>query len=195
MSVTSSTEQASNEGAEQKLPRLRRVVTGHDAAGRSTVLIDGPCIFHGNISGRGWNVQDIWESDVVPVPLEASEPDPTEGPVHFGIPDTGVRVRVTDIPPTPPGTEPFMHRTNSIDYLHVLEGEITMLLDDAEHVVVLRKGDTIVQRATNHAWVNRTNEHCRVLVVMVAGRVSKELEKAIGPIPPWDPKGRGVRDE
>jgi quercetin dioxygenase-like cupin family protein len=185
--------QASKDSTEQRLPRLRRVVTGHDEAGRSVVLIDGPCIFHGDIGGRGWNVQDIWESNVVPVPLEASEPDPTEGPVNFAIPDTGVRVRVTDIPPTAPGAEPFMHRTNSIDYLHVLEGEITMLLDDPEHAVVLRKGDTIVQRATNHAWVNRTNVHCRLLIVMVAGRVSAELEKSIGPIPPWDSRGRGVR--
>lgn len=174
-----------------QLPRLRRVVTGHDAAGRSVVLIDAPCIFHGNIGGRGWNVQDIWESERVPVQIEASEADPTDGPPHFGIPGTGVRVRITDVPPTSAGAEPFMHRTNSIDYLHVLEGEITMLLDDAEHVVVLRKGDTIVQRATNHAWVNRTDKHCRVLVVMVAGRVSAELEKSIGPVPPWDPQGGG----
>jgi quercetin dioxygenase-like cupin family protein len=185
--------QASRDSTGPRLPRLRRVVTGHDAAGRSVVLIDAPCIFHRDIGGGGWNVQDIWESDVVPVPLEANEPDPTLGPVHFGIPDTGVRVRVTDIPPTKPGAEPFMHRTNSIDYLHVLEGEITMLLDDPEHVVVLRKGDTIVQRATNHAWVNRTDAHCRVLVVMIAGRISATLEKSIGPVPAWDPHGRGVR--
>lgn len=185
--------QASKESAEQGLPRLRRVVTGHDEAGRSVVLIDGPCFFHGDIRGGGWNVQDIWESDVVPVPIDAQEADPTVGPVHFGIPDTGVRVRVTDIPPTRPGAEPFMHRTNSIDYLHVLEGEITMLLDDAEHVVVLRKGDTIVQRATNHAWVNRTDKHCRVLVIMIAGRISEALEKSIGPMPSWDPRPSGVQ--
>ncbi len=178
---------------DDQMPRLRRVVTGHDTAGRSVVLIDAPCIFHGNIGGRGWNVQDIWESDHVPVPIEASEADPTDGPPDFAIPGTGVRVRVTDIPPTPPGTEPFMHRTNSIDYLHVLEGEITMLLDDEEHVVVLRKGDTIVQRATNHAWVNRTDKHCRVLVVMVAGRIGAALEKSIGPIPPWDARGAAVK--
>ena len=185
--------QKGKEGTEDRLPNLRRVVTGHDANGRSVVMIDAPCVFHQNIGGGGWNVQDIWESAVVPVPLDAQEPDPTAGPVHFGIPTTGIRVRVSDIPPTKPGTEPFMHRTNSIDYLHVLEGEITMLLDDSEHEVTLRKGDTIVQRATNHAWVNHTNQHCRVLVIMIAGRVSEALEKTIGPIPPWDPKGRGVR--
>src|SRR5262245_55930869 len=141
----------SMDSTEQRLPHLRRVVTGHDDAGRSIVMIDGPCVFHRNIGGGGWNVQDIWESALVPVPIDASEPDPTAGPVHFGIPETGMRVRVTDIPPTRPGAAPFMHRTNSIDYLHVLEGEITMLLDDEQRVVVLRKGDTIVQRATNHA--------------------------------------------
>ncbi|HEU4623748.1 MAG TPA: cupin domain-containing protein [Steroidobacteraceae bacterium] len=185
--------QSGMDSTEQRLPHLRRVVTGHDTAGRSIVLFDGPCIFHRDINGGGWNVQDIWESDVVPVPIDASEPDPTVGPVHFGIPETGIRVRVTDIPPTRPGTPPFMHRTNSIDYLHVLEGEVTMLLDDERHAVVLRKGDTIVQRATNHAWVNHTDAHCRVLVVMVAGRVSPALEKIIGPVPPWDGRARPVR--
>lgn len=172
----------------ERYPRLRRVVTGHDPAGKSIVLIDGFPIFHGDLAAGGWGVQDIWESDVVPAPIDAAEPDPTEGPVHFGIPDTGVRVRVTDIPPTAPDAEPFMHRTNSIDYLHVLEGEIVMLLDDADHEVVLRKGDTIVQRATNHAWVNRSGAHCRVLVVMVAGRITDGLEKIIGPMPPWPPQ-------
>lgn len=182
-----------NDPVERPLPNLRRVVTGHDEAGHSVVLIDAPCIFHENIGGRGWNVQDIWESDVVPAPIEPAELDPTLGPVHFGIPHAGVRVRITDIPPTQPGAKPFMHRTNSIDYLHVLEGEITMLLDDEQHEVVLRKGDTIVQRATNHAWINRTDKHCRVLVVMVAGRISQTLGTKIGPMPEWSSHGREVR--
>jgi len=176
----------------RQLPNLRRIVTGHDEQGRSIVLIDGPCHYHVNIGGRGFNVQDIWEHESVPTVIEASEPDPTEGPVDFAIPDTGVRIRISDIPPTPPGAEPFMHRTQSVDYFHVLEGEVTMLLDDEEHRVVLRKGDTLVQRATNHAWHNHTDRHCRVLIVMVAGRVSDTLEQVIGPVPPWDPH-RGSR--
>jgi len=179
---------ASNDSTE-RYPNLRRVVTGHDEAGRSVVLIDAPCIYHG-AGGDSWRVQDIWESKVVPVPIDASEPDPTAGPVNFKLPETGVRVRVTDIPPTKPGAEPFMHRTNHLDYLHVLEGEITMLLDDVQHEVTLRKGDTLVQRATNHAWVNRTDKHCRLFIVMVAGRVTKDLEKVIGPMPTWDPNHR-----
>ncbi|MEI9852420.1 MAG: cupin domain-containing protein [Sphingomonas sp.] len=172
-----------------RYPNLRRVVTGHDDAGRSVVLIDAPCAYHG-AGTDGWRVQDIWESDVVPVPIDAREPDPTAGPVDFNLPHTGVRVRITDIPPARPGAEPFMHRTNHLDYLHVLEGEIVMLLDDDAHEVVLRKGDTIVQRATNHAWVNRSDTHCRLFIVMVAGRITPDLEKIIGPIPVWDPDHR-----
>jgi len=174
----------------EQYPNLRRVVTGHDKDGRSVVLIDGPCTFHGDLAAGGWGVQDIWESDTVPVPIDATEADPTAGPVHFGIPEHGIRVRVTDLPPTKPGAEPFMHRTNSVDYLHVLEGEVVMLLDDDEHEVVLRKGDTIVQRATNHAWVNRSDSHCRLFIVMVAGRITEDLEKVIGPMPEWDPNHR-----
>jgi len=176
----------SKDSLEQLYPNLRRVVTGHDDAGRSVVLIDGPCTFHGDLAGGGWGVQDIWESDAVPAPIAANEPDPTAGPVHFGIPDTGVRVRVTDIPPMADDATPFMHRTNSIDYLHVLEGEIVMLMDEGVPEVLLRKGDTIVQRATNHAWVNRSGAHCRVLVVMVAGRITEALEEKIGPMPAWE---------
>lgn len=179
----------SEESPDPRYPNLRRVVTGHDDSGRSVVLIDGPCTFHGT-GGDSWRVQDIWESDTVPVPIDASESDPTAGPVNFNLPEHGVRVRITDVPPTKPGAEPFMHRTNSIDYLHVLEGEIVMLLDDEEHEVVLRKGDTIVQRATNHAWVNRSDRHCRLFIVMVAGRITPALQNIIGPMPDWDPNHR-----
>ncbi len=68
-----------------------------------------------------------------------------------------------------------------------LEGEIVMQLDDDQHEVTLRKGDTMVQRATNHAWVNRSDKHCRLFIVMVAGRITKELENIIGAMPAWDP--------
>ena len=175
-----------SESNEDLYPNLRRVVTGHDADGKSVILIDAPCTYHG-AGGSSWRVQDIWEHDTVPVPIDASEPDPTAGPVNFNLPEHGIRVRITDIPPTPPGSDLFMHRTDSVDYLHVLEGEIVMQLDDDQHEVTLRKGDTIVQRATNHAWVNRSDKHCRLFIVMVAGRITKDLEDIIGAMPKWDP--------
>ena len=178
---------ASNDEIEKLYPRLRRVVTGHDETGKSTVMLDGFPQFHGDLAAGGWGVQDIWESDVVPTPIPGMEPDPTAGPVNFLLPTTGFRIRITDIPPTAPGAEPFRHRTDSVDVLHVLEGEISMEFDDPDHKVVLKKGDTIVQRATNHAWVNHTDKHCRLYIVMIAGRITKDLEQIIGPMPVWDP--------
>ena len=58
-----------------------------------------------------------------------------------------------------------MHRTRSVDYAIVLEGEIDMLLDDAE--VHLRAGDVLVQQGTNHAWVNRGAATCRIAFVLI----------------------------
>jgi uncharacterized protein (TIGR02246 family) len=178
--------------ASEAFPRIRRVVTAHDKAGRSIVSIDAPAI-RNDTGARGMGIHDIWESDSVPVTIEADEPDPTDIPLHFGIPKTGVRVRIADMPPTPAGTEPFMHRTEAIDYVFVLEGEITMLLDDERRSVVLRRGDCLVQRGTNHAWVNRSGRPCRILFVIVAARLSEALERVVGPVPQWDASGGGVR--
>ena len=61
-----------------------------------------------------------------------------------------------------------MHRTRSIDYAVVMEGEIDMLLDDSE--VHLRAGDVLVQQGTNHAWVNRGSRPCRVAFVLIDAR-------------------------
>jgi uncharacterized cupin superfamily protein len=58
-----------------------------------------------------------------------------------------------------------MHRTKSVDYVMVISGEITMLLDDSE--VHLKAGDVLVQRATVHAWINKGKETCRIAVAMV----------------------------
>lgn len=177
----------------EQLPRIRRVVTAHDSDGRSIVSIDAPAIRHA-AGSSGTGIHDIWESDAIPVLIEADEPDPTDIPLHFGIPKTGIRVRIADMPPTPADAEPFMHRTEAIDYVFVLDGEVTMLLDDQEHSVVLRKGDCLVQRGTNHAWVNRSDKPCRILFVIVAARLSEGLQGMIGgPVPEWDPHGGGVR--
>jgi quercetin dioxygenase-like cupin family protein len=58
-----------------------------------------------------------------------------------------------------------MHRTRTVDYAVILSGEIEMLLDDSE--VHLNAGDVVIQRGTNHAWVNRGNEPCKVAFVLI----------------------------
>jgi uncharacterized cupin superfamily protein len=64
-----------------------------------------------------------------------------------------------------PVTHPLMHPTRSVDYAVVLSGEIDMMLDDT--VVHLKGGDTVVQQATGHAWVNHGKETCRILFVLM----------------------------
>ncbi|MGZ5844413.1 MAG: cupin domain-containing protein, partial [Xanthobacteraceae bacterium] len=65
----------------------------------------------------------------------------------------------------PPGNEPRMHRTETIDYVIVLEGEIEMDMDDS--TVKLKAGDVMVQRGTNHAWANRSAKRARVAFVLI----------------------------
>jgi hypothetical protein len=168
------------------LPAIRRVVTAHAPDGRSHAAIDGPATVHE--TGSGGRVYDIWESPSVPVLLEPEERDPTEGPLHFAIPETGIRVRIADLAPASADAKPFIHRTEAIDYVLVLEGEVTMLFDDEEHQVVLKKNDWLIQRGTLHAWVNRTDKPCRILFVIVAARYSEELQKLTAAAPAWNGK-------
>ncbi len=179
----------SPQSSAEQYPNLRRVVTGHDAQGQSVVMIDEPCNYLG-AGTEGWRFQDIWSHRMLPAPIDPTEADSTAAPLDMGTIEHGLFVRISDVPPTPPGEKPYMHRTNSVDYLHVLEGEITMLLSDGVEPVILRKGDTILQRATDHAWVNHTDKHCRLFIVMVAGRATQALEDLIGPVPLFDPGGR-----
>ena len=69
-----------------------------------------------------------------------------------------------------PGVAPRMHRTDSLDYAIVISGEIEMLLDDSQ--VHLKTGDVIVQQGTNHAWVNRGKEVCRIAFVLIDAKES-----------------------
>lgn len=76
-----------------------------------------------------------------------------------------------------PGRHPLMHRTQSIDYGIVLEGEIVLVLDDQE--VTLRAGDVVVQRGTIHAWNNRSDAPCRIAFILIDGRFDPVLAAAI----------------
>jgi quercetin dioxygenase-like cupin family protein len=77
-----------------------------------------------------------------------------------------------------------MHRTETIDYGIVLEGEIHLVLDDSE--VRLEAGDVVVQRGTDHAWENRSAATTRMAFILVDGVFSDELRAAIGPAELYD---------
>jgi mannose-6-phosphate isomerase-like protein (cupin superfamily) len=188
--------------------KIRRVVTGHDAKGRAVVISDGlaPAV-RTNPLRPGHISVDLWKTGTAPVVLSADEPDPTLGPKQIHPPSHGTIIRISEIAPEteairtlPPeqarevfksmgnegastfghgGRHPFMHRTETIDYAVVLAGEIVLLLDDED--VHLKAGDVVIQRGTNHAWSNRSNQPCRMLYVLIDGEFSPELAAMFEP--------------
>ena len=77
------------------------------------------------------------------------------------------------------GRHPWMHRTDSVDYGIVLNGEIWMLMDNEKNDVLLKAGDVVVQRGTNHAWANRGTEPCTIMFVLIDGVTSSGEGKGI----------------
>jgi len=165
---------------------VRRVVTGHRVDGRSSVLIDAPAPnVRQRAAGNGSTL--LWVTDETPAALSESDraardigvPPPTRGSI-FRVaefpPGVGGEVRDNetvlrdfgigpDVARGHPPRHPAIHRTRSLDYIVVLEGEIVLLLDDGE--VTLKAGDVVVQQGTNHAWINRGAATCRLAMVFI----------------------------
>lgn len=184
----------------------RRVVTGHDAAGKAIVLADGepPVVIRSPVQA-GLAFYELWNTDRMPSPILADYDEPTIGRRDTAPPKGGTVIRFVDLPPEgpngpeldkdkarelfsavglaenaehhAPGRHPLMHRTESIDYGIVLSGEIVLLLDDSE--VHLKAGDMVVQRGTIHAWTNRTNAICRMAFILTDGAFQPELAERL----------------
>jgi naringenin degradation protein FdeH len=155
----------------------RRVVTGHDAQGASVVVSDGPVPVHQFMPQDGVGFYEIWQTEHSPAPVLPVEPtEPTQRTLRVPPEPTGTKIRINEFFPGhvgPEGRQSPVHRTESIDYGIVLEGEIVLILDDSE--VTLRPGDVIIQRGTDHAWANRTDRVCRVAFVLVGGEFTPDL--------------------
>ncbi len=169
---------------------FRRVVTGNDPQGRSHIVADGEVSALTVAARPGYRVGNIWVTEGSPASVSA--PDRVSG--HRGVlpPPRGTILRVIDYPPEPDDPaerrsqmaatfgqlypdaahhiddkHPGMHRTLTVDYAIVLEGEITAILDANE--TVLRAGDILIQRGTNHAWANRSGKPARICFVLIGG--------------------------
>ena len=142
---------------------IRRVVTGHDGNNVAKVLIDAPAA-NTKLPREGVASTLMWCSDQMPVDIAIGEGVEDMGARILGTapPANGTRFAVIDFPP---GNAPRMHRTETIDYVIVLEGEIEMDMDDS--TVKLKAGDVMVQRGTNHAWANRSTARARVAFVLI----------------------------
>ncbi|HEY5335685.1 MAG TPA: cupin domain-containing protein [Mycobacteriales bacterium] len=162
-------------------PAPRRVVTGHTADGVSVVLSDGPVPVTREIPEDGVAFHEIWNTEGSPARITAVEPgEPTQRDLTVSPPERGTKIRINEFRPghlDARGWQSPVHRTASIDYGIVLEGEITLLLDDSE--VTLLAGDVVVQRGTDHAWANRGSTTARVAFVLVDGEFDPALREAL----------------
>lgn len=188
-----------------RFPPIHRVVTGHDGEGKAIVSSAGPLPTVVEIAAiPGTVFHEVWSTAATPAPIDNGA-DPTTGALMLPPPPQGSRMRFVDIPPDTDeflahgagrmrhafaqiGDEkastvktasphPLMHRTESIDYGVVIEGEMTLLLDDAE--VLLEPGSVVIQRGTNHAWANRSGKPCRMLFILIAGQYDPAIAQAL----------------
>jgi len=177
---------------EERLPPVRRVVVGNNAAGRSQIVEDGPPRSVQQVPSRpGFQVANLWATFGSPAAI--GDPDRTGDLKAISPPAGGTVLRILDFPPEPRDeaerearmkatfsrfndaqhgegkpSHPGMHKTDSIDYAIVLAGEIYALTDEGE--TLLKPGDVLVHRGTNHAWSNRSDRFCRVAFVLVDAR-------------------------
>lgn len=168
--------------------KVRRVVTGHNATGRSVFIIDGAAKAVKEMDSMpGLALTDIWQTSGAPAD-NAGNADAADRSITLEPPLNGTIFRIVEFPPDsawrdqadaqaafdsigaahasdPASDDPMMHKTATVDYLIVLQGEIWAILDDDE--VCLRQGDVMVQRGTRHSWSVRTPEPCLLAAVLV----------------------------
>jgi quercetin dioxygenase-like cupin family protein len=144
----------------------RRVITGHDSKNVAKVIIDGQAK-NTKLPRDGIASTLMWCSDQMPVDVAIGENAEDMGARILGTapPANGSRFIVMEFAP---GVVSEMHRTETIDYIIVLSGEIEMDMDDS--TVKLGTGDVMVQRGTNHAWANRGKEPARLAIVLLDGK-------------------------
>lgn len=168
---------------------IRRVVTGHNTAGKSIFIMDGAAPGVMSKGTASTTVTELWETQSTPA-SNAGSADPTAHPYRLPPPKHGTVLRIIEYPPDKiriaalrqPDTthdsaregfvrdlgntrHPGFHKTDTIDYAIVLSGEIWALMDEGE--VLLKTGDVLIQRGTSHAWSVRTDEPATVAFVLI----------------------------
>ena len=181
---------------------FRRIVTGHDANGKAIIISDAPPVHKQLVGGPGGpTFFEVWHTLETPALIQAQPYEPDEKGLVLPPPKSGTRIRVIEFPPE--GEEirkltatdaaakfksmgdekaatadeaaphPLMHRTKTVDYGIVLEGEITLVLDRGE--ATIQAGDIVIQNGTNHAWANRSGKPCRMIFMLIDGEFTNEI--------------------
>jgi mannose-6-phosphate isomerase-like protein (cupin superfamily) len=188
---------------EQLQKTFRRIVTGHDANGKAIIIADAPPTRTHLVGGPGGpTFFEVWSTSETPAMIDPQSGEPEENGLVLSPPKMGTRIRVIEFPPE--GDEirklsvtdaqekfksmgggeaskanagaphPLMHRTETIDYGIVLEGEMTLVVDLEE--TTIKAGDIVIQRGTNHAWANRSGNVCRMAFILIDGQFSKAMQ-------------------
>lgn len=166
----------------------RRFVTGHDASGKSVFILREATPLTRAVRAGGTRVTELWETCSAPAD-NAGDADAADHAFRLPPPPNGSIFRIVEYPPDAErnavlranvahdsagsgytrnyedARHPGFHKTATIDYAIVLNGEIYALMDEGEEL--MRAGDVLVQRGTNHAWSNRTNETVRIAFVLI----------------------------
>ena len=177
--------------------RVRRVLTGHDTEGKSTIIADGLAPNMKEMGNTGLALTELWESASAPANNDGHA-DAGNRAVRLEPPKNGTVFRIVEFPPDAQwqgrpdarkwaetldaghvpdrsSSDPMMHKTNTIDYIVVLKGEIYAILDKGE--TLLRPGDVFIQRGTNHSWSVRGSEPCVIAVVLVDAKPLSSAKK------------------
>jgi mannose-6-phosphate isomerase-like protein (cupin superfamily) len=167
---------------------IRRIVTINDAQGKSGVMIDGPAdniitvLTELWITGRG----KVNHTDGIDHGALSTQLEPPEGGTlfrYFEIPPESEFAHLSEAEKRKANAEwfaamkgghlqpdtskhPAMHQSPTTDYIILLSGEITLVLEKEERT--LKPFDCVVQRGTNHAWVNRGKENALLMAVLVS---------------------------
>ena len=145
-------------------PTFRRIVTGHDPRGKAIVVEDQLATRHKFPDDKTSSTL-MWITHETPADVLAIG-DPTEGFVGTPPPAGGTRFTMMEF--RPGAHAEHLHRTDTIDYVICIAGEITMTLDDSK--VVMKAGDVMIQSGTNHGWSNEGTVPARLAVVLIDGK-------------------------
>lgn len=151
----------------QAIPR--RVVTGIKD-GKSTIIEDNT-VQNAVEHFKGLIISDIWNTQQMPVPLDNEILIPNSA--FPQTPKNGTYFRYVTIPPDsdlgltvqPGEPHPLMHQTDTLDYIIILSGELYLIMDEGE--TLLKPGDIVIQKGTNHAWSNRSDQTCIQLAILI----------------------------
>ncbi|MFI0420986.1 cupin domain-containing protein [Spongiactinospora sp. 9N601] len=169
---------------------IRRVVTGTNSAGRSTIISDGPSPTV--VGGPAFTAVQAWRVESTPADLGPAETAET-GRVNMNPPRAGAVCWVCYIEPDSAwrsgaagtGAEAFadasggadpMHVTDAVDFVQVISGEVYAVLEETE--TLLGPGDVLIQRGTPHAWSNRSTEVCILACVAIGADPASRRQEA-----------------